>query len=187
MPAASFQTVKLERGKHLSPDHGVCVMELASMIAGEPFCDHPRSVSAPIAAFLRFYNDRVGDRQRADLYEYAARAVGSVGPPELESQRIERLLAWGDAALERQSWLGLGTLLRRRRARAHRKHGVHAAARYAILALPRIDAEIHLSVLRLVDELLPLPHREGATTPGTLSVCENSGGWRSARLPSSTT
>src|SRR5690349_12927220 len=48
----SFQTVHLKRGRHLSPDHGVCVMELASMLSGERFTDRPRSVSPVIAAFL---------------------------------------------------------------------------------------------------------------------------------------
>jgi hypothetical protein len=32
------------RGQHANPERGVCVMELASMLAGEPFTDHPRSV-----------------------------------------------------------------------------------------------------------------------------------------------
>jgi hypothetical protein len=62
-------------------------MELASMIAGEPFTDHPRSVSPPIAAFLRFYNDRVRDRYREDLYAYGIRVVGSAGRSELEADR----------------------------------------------------------------------------------------------------
>ena len=33
----SHQTVRLARGKHSSPRDGVCVMELASMLAGEQF------------------------------------------------------------------------------------------------------------------------------------------------------
>jgi len=39
MPDTTHQTVRLSRGKHSSPDRGACVMELASMLAGEPFSD----------------------------------------------------------------------------------------------------------------------------------------------------
>ena len=55
MPQVSYQTIKLSKGKHLSPEHGACVMELASMLAGGRFSDHPSSVSRPIASFLRSY------------------------------------------------------------------------------------------------------------------------------------
>ena len=41
MTCTTHQTVKLSRGKHDSPDEGACVMELASMLAGEDFSDHP--------------------------------------------------------------------------------------------------------------------------------------------------
>ncbi len=37
MRQPNYQTVKLSRGKHSSPEYGACVMELASMLAGEPF------------------------------------------------------------------------------------------------------------------------------------------------------
>ena len=43
MSEQSFQTTRLSAGKHAAPDQGACVMELASMLAGETFTDHPRS------------------------------------------------------------------------------------------------------------------------------------------------
>jgi hypothetical protein len=43
-------------------------MELASMLAGEPFSDQPKSVCPVVAAFLRGYNDAVDDETRQDLY-----------------------------------------------------------------------------------------------------------------------
>ena len=52
----SHQTVRLSAGRHSSPAEGVCVMELASMLAHEPFSDQQRSVCPVIAAFLRAYN-----------------------------------------------------------------------------------------------------------------------------------
>jgi hypothetical protein len=34
--SSSYQTVRLSAGLHTGPDNGVCVMELASMLAHEP-------------------------------------------------------------------------------------------------------------------------------------------------------
>jgi len=74
---SSHQTVRLSPGRHESPADGVCVMELASMLAGERFTDHPRSVDPVLAAFLREYNDRTDDRRRQDLYALASTVVGT--------------------------------------------------------------------------------------------------------------
>jgi hypothetical protein len=68
----SHQTIRLSKGKHASPSEGACVMELASMLAGEPFSDRPASVCPVIAGFMRAYNDRIDDERRQDLYRYAA-------------------------------------------------------------------------------------------------------------------
>ena len=51
------QTVRITKGRQSSPAHGTCVIELASMLAGERFSDHPQSVCPVIAGFLRAYND----------------------------------------------------------------------------------------------------------------------------------
>src|ERR1700748_1945169 len=103
MPPISHQTIKLSRGRHSSPEHGACVMELASMLAGEGFSDHPRSVSRPIASFLRGYNDLVDDRRREDLYGDASKAVGSADSAAIEDARAARLLAWADELWERRA------------------------------------------------------------------------------------
>ena len=77
MPEPTYQTVRLSRGKHASPQDGACVMELASMLAGERFDDHPRAVCNVIGVVLRGYNDGVDDDRRQDLYRYAADVVGT--------------------------------------------------------------------------------------------------------------
>jgi len=79
MPATSHQTVRLSRGRHRTPQDGACVMELASLLAGERFSDYPASVCPLIGAFLRTYNDSVDDDRRADLYACAATVVGTGG------------------------------------------------------------------------------------------------------------
>jgi len=47
MTSVSHQTIKLGRGKHSSPQEATCVMELVSILAGEPFSDHPYFVCTP--------------------------------------------------------------------------------------------------------------------------------------------
>lgn len=85
----SHQTVRLSRGRHRTPSEGVCVMELASMLAGERFSDRPRSVCPVVGAFLRTYNDLIGDDRRQDLYGYAAEAVGTRGDRALRRARAD--------------------------------------------------------------------------------------------------
>src|SRR5258707_15010742 len=77
MTESSHQTVRLRHGRHVSPAQGACVVELASMLAGEPFSDHPETVCPVIAAFLRGYNDRLPDGELDELYPYAALVVGT--------------------------------------------------------------------------------------------------------------
>ena len=86
----SHQTVRLSRGSHVSRADGVCVMELASMLAGERFSDHPKSVSRVIAAFLRAHNDAIDDTRRQDLYRCAAQVVGTRTTRATERARLAR-------------------------------------------------------------------------------------------------
>jgi len=96
-PAASaYQTVRLAKGRHDSPDRGACVMELASMLAGERFTDHPRGVCPVIAGFLRSYNDLLPDGQQNEMYAYASLVVGTAAGRSVRRQRARRVLAWGE-------------------------------------------------------------------------------------------
>jgi hypothetical protein len=97
MTQASHQTVRLSQGKHRDPDHGACVMELASMLAGEPFSDRPRCVDPVIAGFLRTYNDGIDDRRRQDLYPLAAEAVGTRAVSSVQAERARMCVRWAQA------------------------------------------------------------------------------------------
>jgi hypothetical protein len=88
----THQTTRLAKGKHLSPDSGVCVMELASMLAGERFSDRPASVSPVIGSFARGYNDACDDDRRQTLYDWASRAVGSRAAADIERERERALV-----------------------------------------------------------------------------------------------
>ncbi|HET8757533.1 MAG TPA: hypothetical protein VFM58_16055 [Solirubrobacteraceae bacterium] len=94
MSEANYQTVRLAKGRHWSPDSGVCVVELASMLAGEPFSDHPRSVCPTIAAFLRAYNDGLDDKPRQELFRFAAAVVGTRSSRAVEAARQRLCAEW---------------------------------------------------------------------------------------------
>lgn len=103
----SHQTVRLASGRHASPDGGVCVMELASMLADEPFSDQPEAVCPVIGAFLRAYNDELADEPRQQLYAYAARVVGTRGGRADRAARLRHCAHWVESLGQapRFSWL----------------------------------------------------------------------------------
>jgi hypothetical protein len=92
--AISHQTVRLGAGRHPRPGTTLCVMELASMLAGERFGDRPVSVCPVVGAILRAYNDNVDDRPRRDLYRFAADAVDSRRDYRVQRRRADAALAW---------------------------------------------------------------------------------------------
>jgi hypothetical protein len=94
-PIITHQNVRLRRGAHRSPADGACVMEVVSMLAGERFSDRPQTACPVIGAFLRAYNDIVGDAPRQELLTCAASVVGTRNP-DAEHDRVRRCV---DAAL----------------------------------------------------------------------------------------
>src|SRR6201987_3680512 len=92
--AISHQNVRLGPGRHPRPGGVVCVMELASMLAGERFGDRPASVCPVIGAILRAYNDNVDDRRRQDLYRFAADAVDTRRNYHAQRRRADAALDW---------------------------------------------------------------------------------------------
>jgi hypothetical protein len=158
MSPATYQTIKLSKGKHASPDDGACVMELASMLAGEPFTDHPSSVCPVIGSFLRSYNDSIDEPRRQSLYAYAANVVGSRGGQRVQEERAERLAGWADKVLRtRRTWFLRSPL---RALSRLRKPPIDAIGPYAVHAIPKHSDETHQSVLGLVDELLAIGVRD---------------------------
>jgi hypothetical protein len=105
--AISHQNVRLGPGRHPRPGKVVCVLELASMLAGDRFGDRPVSVCPVIGAILRAYNDNVDDRRRQDLYRFAADAVGTRRDYRVQRVRADAAIDW---ALVRYRERG-GTLL----------------------------------------------------------------------------
>jgi len=150
MPA-SHQNIKLSPGRHRTPDDGACVMELASLLAGEPFSDRPASVCPVIAAFLRSYNDHADDTARQGLYRCAALAIGTQADAETERRRAKRCLDWARATCSPPP-LRVRILHRLLKAQGPDVDGVYAARAAVATAQPGT----HARVLALVDELVAL-------------------------------
>jgi hypothetical protein len=91
--------IRLAAGAHDSPDEGVCVVELASLIAKEEFSDRPRCVCPVIGAFLRGWNDRAPHAERQRLSPYAARIVGSRAGRLVTRERRDICLEWAGVDL----------------------------------------------------------------------------------------
>ena len=161
MTLVTHQTIRLGKGKHGSAEDGACVMELASMLAGEPFSDHPESVCPVIGSLLRAYNDSLEDERRQDLYAYASMVVGSRGSAELERARTERLEAWiADLHVRRRprfSWIVKLRALTATPPIAPGARAVHALGRHT-------DAT-HAAALALIDELLEMGTGRSAKAP----------------------
>jgi hypothetical protein len=171
--------IRLSPGAHSSPEQGVCVVELASVLAKEKFSDRPRCVCPVIGAFLRGWNDRATHAERQRLTPYAARIVGSRGGRQVTRARRDLCLEWAGADLTH------GTV-RRALARAGMRLriavycSVDAALRlnegagdYASrVAAVRGDAE---AALELLESLLAvgMPAPEG---PGASAVVLNGNG-----------
>ncbi|MCA1680830.1 MAG: hypothetical protein LC777_18725 [Actinobacteria bacterium] len=131
-------------GKHRSVEEGACVMELASMLGGEPFSDEPSSVCPVIRDFLRSYNDRVDDEGRQALYACAAAIVGSRSTPCVERERLRRCAEAADGVRWRWSAASTYPLFPRER---------HAAQRAGWVLATGIDADPGRAVALVMDLL----------------------------------
>ncbi len=138
----------------------MCVLELASMLAGDRFGDRPVSVCPVIGAILRAYNDNVDDLRRQDLYRFAADAVGTRRDYRVQRHRADAALDW---ALARHRQRG-GTLLAPPDPEGPRDE----IGYYVVGALHRqgrwSDAE-HASLIALVEELIEIGREPALGVP----------------------
>jgi hypothetical protein len=136
-------------------------MELASMLAHEPFSDRAPSISPTIGAFLRTYNDGLDDEPRQDLYAVAAAVVGSARGRAVERRRVDACLGFA---------LAHGTGIPAARASLALATPEPAGAWAAMTAL---ESGAHEDALALLDELVELGRRprrritRALTNPGT--------------------
>jgi hypothetical protein len=103
----------LSRGKHRSPRKGACFMEFASLLAGEPWSDHPACTHPLLAAVARHVNDFTSDAGRSRLAEMIPSVIGLNG----DDLHVDAQIALGSARLalpvaaaDRQRVLAVGVL-----------------------------------------------------------------------------
>ncbi|WP_432479882.1 hypothetical protein [Nocardioides sp. GXQ0305] len=72
----------LSRGKHRRPKHGACFMEMASVMAGERWSDHPGCTHPVLAELARLVNDNSTDRRRSELAVLVPSVVGLNSPDD---------------------------------------------------------------------------------------------------------
>src|SRR5689334_12851774 len=101
-------TVVLAQGAH-TPNGVVCVMELASQLADEPWSDHPTCVSPVIAQFLRSWNDALADGPRQMLKPYALKVIGTNTGAQDEETRAWLVTDWL-VRVQAPAWLQLAGL-----------------------------------------------------------------------------
>ena len=104
MAEAMAQTIRISRGRHDPTSAKACVMEVASMLAGEPFSDRPRAVCPVIGAYLRTVNDLLDGWDRQRLRPYAARVVGTAGGWRSRRDRALLCARYAAAARRRRAW-----------------------------------------------------------------------------------
>jgi hypothetical protein len=140
-------------------------MELASMLAGEPFSDHPASVCPVIGSCLRAYNDWIDDDRRQDLYLYASKVVGTRANQDVQRARADRVTA-GPGGPLRAGW------------------PVHPSGLFALMLWPQPDdlgsrlvqavarrrRGMHEQVLELIDEIVATGRQRVPITPTVTSA-----------------
>jgi hypothetical protein len=155
MTPSSHQTVRLTAGRHSGPDHGVCVMELASMLAGERFTDRPANVSPSLAAMLRGYNDGLDDDRRQTLKRFASASIGTQAGRRVERRRRAHFAEHVRAGTRP----GLLTAISRRLTAAS---PYPAAVRAARSVSATDDDEQHARMLALFEDLIAMGRPAGA-------------------------
>lgn len=107
----------LSRGKHRNPRKGACLMEMASLLAGERWSDHPACVHPLLASLGRLVNDNTSDPERQQLNRLLPSMIGLTSDDPGWDAVIARRAAAAAlpvAAEHRQRVLAVGLLACRR-------------------------------------------------------------------------
>lgn len=103
----------LSRGKHRNIRKGACFMEMASLLAGERWSDHPKCTHPLLAETARLINDCTSDEQRHRLAVLIPSVVGLKGDDVRIDARIAHrcaIVALPIASAERQNTLAVSVL-----------------------------------------------------------------------------
>jgi hypothetical protein len=104
------EITRLDEGGHSGLAEGVCAMEAAAYIAGEPWSDHPECVCPVVAAFMRGWNDSLPDDERtALLLPLTPKTIGTRGSEKLAERRALMAADWL-VRVNTPAWLRLAGL-----------------------------------------------------------------------------
>src|SRR4051812_32613818 len=108
LPPLGFFGIDLRKGPHADREQGVCAMEAAAWLAGEPHSDRPQCACPVISAFVVAWNDALptdADRNRL-LKPLIPRLVGSRASKAIEEKRSYLALDWL-VRVQAPAWLDL--------------------------------------------------------------------------------
>jgi hypothetical protein len=161
----SHQTARLSPGRHMRPEDGVCVMELASVLAGQRFTDRPWSASPLITDLLQGYNDGLDDDRRQTLKRFAASVVDTAAGGVTEYARSAQLRAF---IAERHPGRSPWTALMR-----HFRAGAPYTFAYGIARRVSIDGDerLHHRMVELLDQLVEASARKGRASAPIPEAC----------------
>src|SRR5262245_30361268 len=94
MRAFEPEMPRLSPGAHAEGSGEMCVMEAASVAAGQAWTDRPASVSPVIAELLRGLNDCMADAERQRLIGLVPMLPGTRGDGEVEATRSWMVMDW---------------------------------------------------------------------------------------------
>ena len=92
MQPEDFGPFTLSKSSHVSPQEGMCVMEMVSFLAGEEWSDMPPCSSPVVAKFCQVINDRFDQEFRDKLQAYVPRLISTVSPEHDQERAV--YLAW---------------------------------------------------------------------------------------------
>lgn len=80
-------------GSHAHPREGGCFLEIAALLAGENWTDHPDCTHPLLAEVARLVNDALGDLGRRELLDRAPAVIGTTAQdPLITSALLDELL-----------------------------------------------------------------------------------------------
>ena len=96
MHTRDINTVNFKSGAHTTREQGMCAMEAAAWLAGEPHSDRPACVCVAITRFMSAWNDSIldGDARNRLLRPLIPIVLNTASTSEVASKRAWMMFDW---------------------------------------------------------------------------------------------
>lgn len=169
LPIAAVADLHLHEGGHADRSNGLCAMEVVAWLAGEPHSDAPVCASAPIAAFMRSWNDTLRDEDRDRLLKpLLPRLLHTRSTPEVEDRRAWLAFDWLVREFAPEWLVIVADLEPESAARSAARSAAWSAARSA--ARSAAESVLQPTKRALQDSALQLVERMLAVTPDSVAA-----------------